>query len=329
MFNRQLSAMTELVGSDRGETARNTARGIAAEFHRFAEAVEATRAPAWSHVHAWTVHREELLSRAGLEDPYREAKERENRLALAALPAVWAAIRAGRDDRTRLRRALATTLLGNRFDSGSPLIHGPGNGETTDMAARALALSLEPWLHDDADPLAALLQARPGNAILLVDNAGPDFVCGALALALEFHAHGWGVVLAANERPSLNDVTAAEAEALLRQAAQLDPDLGQAVASGGVRVLSTGNGLPGLDLRDVSPALASAGLESDLLVFIGQGRAIETNWRTRLAQRALRVATLKDPMVAGVLGGELLSSVVELRAPGGDAPGAEMSPGHY
>ena len=146
MFDRQLSTMAELVGTYRGERMRSAAHDVRTAFQSFVESVEVTRLPAWSQVHAWTIRREELLARAGLEDPYREIKDRENHAALAALPSVLSTIRSGRDDDERLRRALAATLLGNRFDFGSPLIGAIDAGDPAEMATRTLVLTAETWL---------------------------------------------------------------------------------------------------------------------------------------------------------------------------------------
>ena len=42
--------------------------------------------------------------------------------------------------------------------------------------------------------------------------------------------------------------------------------------------------------------------EAEILMIIGQGRAVETNWSTALSVPWARVATVKDPSVAGVIG---------------------------
>ncbi len=57
----------------------------------------------------------------------------------------------------------------------------------------------------------------------------------------------------ANRGPTINDITAAELEPLLRMAAQLDPLLGEAVASGSLRVVCSGSDLPVIDLTQVGP----------------------------------------------------------------------------
>ena len=79
--------------------------------------------------------------------------------------------------------------------------------------------------------------------------AGPG--AGMLPLARELIKNGTFVVLAANEVPALNDITAAELQVLLNDAAQLDKLLGRAVEEQVITVVSSGNSLPIIDLTKV------------------------------------------------------------------------------
>ena len=76
-----------------------------------------------------------------------------------------------------------------------------------------------------------------------------------LPLARELLKRGTAVVLAANELPSINDMTAAELEALLPQICSLDAILCKAVSSQRLRVVSSGSGLPVIDLSQVGVVL--------------------------------------------------------------------------
>ena len=122
------------------------------------------------------------------------------------------------------------------------------------------------------------------------------------------------VVLAVNERPALNDVTEPEALALLTAACERDALLETYVDRGLVSVISTGNGTPGIDLRRVAPAVND--VRADLVVLEGQGRAIESTWNAVLERPALRVATIKSPLVAKRLGREAFDPVVDVRRAG-------------
>lgn len=72
-----------------------------------------------------------------------------------------------------------------------------------------------------------------------------------IPLARELIKNGTFVVLAANEVPALNDITAAELQVLLKDVAQLDKLLGRAVEEQVITVVSSGNSLPIIDLTKV------------------------------------------------------------------------------
>ena len=79
---------------------------------------------------------------------------------------------------------------------------------------------------------------------------------GMIPLARELIKNGTFVVLAANETPALNDITAQELQVLLKDCAQLDKLLGRAVQEQVISVVSSGSSLPIIDLTKVhSPVL--------------------------------------------------------------------------
>ena len=55
------------------------------------------------------------------------------------------------------------------------------------------------------------------RAVLFVDNAGAEVLLGMLPLARQLLRRGTEVVVAANSLPAINDITAAELDALLPQ----------------------------------------------------------------------------------------------------------------
>lgn len=195
-------------------------------------------------------------------------------------------------------------------------------------------LKPRPWVVDDLDAAVAALADPTRYArhiVMLVDNAGSDVVLGMLPLArmlLESRPQ-CTVVLGANALPSINDVTAAELIAVLDRAAALlgeaDPlaqargcvtscvkthrFCTQAWSRKRLRVVSTGNGLPVIDLTRVSAELCAAAEGAQLLVLEGMGRAIETNLHARATCDLLKLGMVKHPEVADMLGGELLDCV--------------------
>ncbi len=81
--------------------------------------------------------------------------------------------------------------------------------------------------------------------------------CGAgiLPFARELLRAGTRVTLAANETPSINDVTAAELRHILALAAEADQTLGRAAAEQMLQLVSTGTDMCVIDLRQVRGTL--------------------------------------------------------------------------
>jgi damage-control phosphatase, subfamily II, stand-alone protein len=83
-------------------------------------------------------------------------------------------------------------------------------------------------------------------------------VCaGMLPFARELVKGGTEVVLAANEVPSINDITARELRPLLQRAGEGDAVIGRAVAEGVLRCVSSGSADPVIHLGQVSGGGAS------------------------------------------------------------------------
>ena len=123
------------------------------------------------------------------------------------------------------------------------------------------------------------------------------------------------VVLAANERPSINDITAAELRPLLTATAALDPLIDRALAERALRVVSSGNDLGVIDLRRVSPEICAEAADGcDLVILEGMGRGIETNLYARLSVDAAKLAMVKHPEVAALLGGRMYDVVCKFDA---------------
>ena len=70
-------------------------------------------------------------------------------------------------------------------------------------------------------------------------------------MARELIKNGTFVVLAANEVPALNDITAAELKVLLKDCGKIDKLLGRAVDEQVITVVSSGSALPIIDLTKV------------------------------------------------------------------------------
>jgi uncharacterized protein with ATP-grasp and redox domains len=134
-----------------------------------------------------------------------------------------------------------------------------------------------------------------------------------LPLARELVRRGTTVVLAANEVPAINDITAAELEALLPRISAADHVLCKAIATRRLVVVSSGSDLPVIDLRRVSSELAAACMDADLVVLEGMGRSIETNLNVRMAVDWMNLGMVKHPEVAAAMGGRMYDVVCQFR----------------
>lgn len=255
--------------------------------------------------------RDATLRRHGLRDPFAHIKARENASAARLYPRVVRALRA-RANPDKWLHLVKSVFAGNVFDLGSAATMHLA-GEPTDFLKMVEDLRPRPWLVDDFDALEADLSAAPpskwAKAVILVDNAGSDFILGVMPLARELALGGTRIVLAANELPSLNDITADETASIIGQLAAIDDDLATLVEGRMFEVVSTGNTSPLIDLADVSAELNEAAADADLLVLEGMGRAIESNLDAAFKVDALHLAMLKDEAVARRIGGEVYDCV--------------------
>jgi len=97
--------------------------------------------------------------------------------------------------------------------------------------------------------------AKCGHVGLLKEpssNAGECFWhAGMLPFARELLKRGTVVVLAANEVPSINDITAVELRSVVQLAAMFDKVIGRSLVEGVLYVVSTGTSMPVIDLSKV------------------------------------------------------------------------------
>ena len=316
--------------------------------------------------------RDRALRDLGFEDCFLDVKTAENARALATLPAVLREMDAIRDPGARIEALVRGVFAGNVFDLGaaaSAARHADGDGG---FEATRAGLKRRPWCVDHLDAFRDAWLASATDftkkktddvssetsrvvsfpspwkkCVLFVDNAGADVVLGMLPLCRELLRGGAEVVLAANERPSINDVTARELRALLPRVAEAERFSGFSGGSGAfgaverneneftkneneftklgvfqraldantLVVVSSGSDLPVIDLSRVSAELVDAARGADLVVLEGMGRGIETNLFARFACDALNLGMVKHPEVAQCLRGTLYDCVCRFARP--------------
>ncbi len=262
--------------------------------------------------------RERALRNAAIADPYVTAKDDENRSALQLLPEVIEDVDA-LSEAERWTAVVKGVFAGNIFDLGAAETAKLFQlGELGFFSTRK-KLKPRPWLIDDLDKWAARLQAEGSYraACVFVDNAGSDVVLGMIPFVRELLKRGTTVVLTANATPALNDITHQELTPLVHDIGRWDDLVGHALRDRRLLLISSGNGLPLIDLTHVSGVLAQAveRLDVDLVVLEGMGRAIESNFSARFACDCLKVAMVKDHGVARALGGSLYDLVFKFESP--------------
>jgi uncharacterized protein with ATP-grasp and redox domains len=250
--------------------------------------------------------REVALREHGIGDPFACLKARENRLAIDCYPRTiesYASL-TGRDKWLALARGV---FAGNLFDVGSPAgMEAPD--VPPDFFRSIDNVKPRPWLFDDFDEFHAKIGVWK-KAVVFIDNAGSDFILGLMPLVKELAIGGTSIVLAANELPSLNDLTATEAQTCLDELISIDPELADLAATGKFEVVSSGNDLPLIDLTHISDELDAAADRADLVILEGMGRGVESNLDTVFNVDALHMAVLKDTQVTKHVGGQLLDCI--------------------
>ena len=262
--------------------------------------------------------REKVLREHRLNNPFGHVKTRENNTAAKLYPQAVKKLHA-MEGSAKWLHLVECVFAGNIFDMGSPMTLQLA-AQPTDFLQAVEDTKPRPWLVDDFDRLAKDLPDAPptkwSKAVIFVDNAGSDFILGVMPLARELALYGTKVVLAANEVPSLNDMTADETVAVVEQLAVEDADLSALVQAGMFEVVSTGNDIPLIDLSNVSDELNAAAADAELVIIEGMGRAVESNFDAKFKVDSLHLALLKDPAVAARVGGEVYDCICKYQPAG-------------
>ncbi|XP_050042906.1 4'-phosphopantetheine phosphatase isoform X2 [Dermacentor andersoni] len=273
--------------------------------------------------------REHCLLEFDFPDPYFQQKRMENEAALQLLPSRLSQLDAmGWRER---QEALVTGLLaGNVFDWGAKEVARLLNSGSFGFSEAHCHLQERPWLQDDLDAWVERLEKGPVHkcAAIFVDNSGMDVLLGVLPFARELLSRGTKVLLCANTRPALNDVTHQELQILVQRVAEsVCPRLREALVQGHLQVLDSGQSSPCLDLSriNVEVAMRMRELGTDLVVLEGMGRAVHTNLEARFCCEAIKAAVIKNHWLAQRLGGAMFSVIFRYETPESHQESAEST----
>ncbi len=263
---------------------------------------------------ALTQYRDQLLRQYGFNDPFHDLKQRENDRALAELPAVLHEIDQSNFE-TLPERMARGLFAGNLFDMGSHAAIAAFEKAGDGFAAACERVKSRPWPFDGLDDWCdRFLTGKYDKCLFFVDNAGPDILLGVLPFCRWLLESAVEVVLAANGTPSLNDITVDELHALLDRVGQIDATLRDHVRTRQLRVVESGCTSPLIDLRHLTDACCAEARDANLLVLEGMGRAVESNFHTAFAVDCLKIALVKDEMVARSIGVELFDPIFRFDA---------------
>jgi type II pantothenate kinase len=287
--------------------ARSCEAELDAKFDEFVRNPEAFGRVTILRLDEW---RDELLRKHLFNDAFAELKHRENAKMLPLLPKVCAQLDS-MSGRAQVLAMVKGVFAGNIFDMGADATAKAFLNQSPDFFTTRDNLTPRPWLIDDFDALADRLESRRHHkAVFFIDNAGSDFLLGALPMMRWLAMRGTQVVLAANERPTLNDMTIHDVNAWWGRIIEAEPSLAQLP----IQRVSSGTGEPLIDLSKVSDELNAASEDADMVILEGMGRGVESNLDAQFNCDALNVAMLKDVAVSKRVGGKVFDVVCQFRA---------------
>ncbi|XP_006364340.1 uncharacterized protein At2g17340 isoform X1 [Solanum tuberosum] len=253
--------------------------------------------------------REQVLRELGFRDIFKKVKDEENAKAISLFEDVVHLNDAIEDEAKRMENLVKGIFAGNLFDLGSAQLAELFSRDGISFLASCQNLVPRPWVIDDLDTFITKWSRESWKkAVIFVDNSGADIILGILPFTRELLRHGTQVILAANDLPSINDVTYPE---LVEIISKLKDEQGKLVGvdTSNLLVANSGNDLPVIDLTGISQELAYLASDADLVILEGMGRGIETNLYAQFRCDSLKIGMVKHPEVVEFLGGRLYDCV--------------------
>ncbi|XP_021811489.1 uncharacterized protein At2g17340-like [Prunus avium] len=253
--------------------------------------------------------REQVLRELGFKDIFKKVKDEENAKAISLFENVVDLSDAIEDEGKRLENLVRGIFAGNIFDLGSAQLAEVFSKDGMSFLASCQNLVPRPWVIDDLDDFKLKWSKKSWKkAVIFVDNSGADIILGILPFARELLRRGTQVVLAANDLPSINDITYPELIEIISKLKDNEGKL-KGVDTSNLFIANSGNDLPVIDLSRVSQEIAYLASDADLVITEGMGRGIETNLYAQFKCDSLKIGMVKHPEVAQFLGGRLYDCV--------------------
>ncbi|XP_027365183.1 uncharacterized protein At2g17340-like isoform X2 [Abrus precatorius] len=255
--------------------------------------------------------REQVLRELGFRDIFKKVKDEENAKAISLFENVVRLNDAIEDEGKRLESLVRGIFSGNIFDLGSAHLAEVFSRDGMSFLATCQNLVPRPWVIDDLDTFKMKwIKKSWKKVIIFVDNSGADIILGILPFARELLRRGSQVILAANDLPSINDVTYTELVEIISMLKDEEGCL-MGVDTSNLLIANSGNDLPIIDLTRVSQELAYLANDADLVILEGMGRGLETNLYAQFKCDSLKIAMVKHPEVAEFLGSRLYDCVIK------------------
>ena len=257
---------------------------------------------------------QEKLIAHGIPDPFEKTKARENEACLPLYPRVVAELDSHANEREaarcfRHRRRSLPAISSTSARPGHhqnvrrkipPRLPRRPQRPQTPLARRSLRR------HGHPHPVSPTCHKQ---ALFFLDNAGSDCILGVIPFCRLLAQRGTRVVLAANRLPALNDMTIAELRQWLPRLAALDPVLDQLIREDRITTIDSGGTAPLIDLREISEAVNAEAARTDLLILEGMGRGLESNFEAKFTCDSIKLAMIKEEIVAVRHGGKNFDTV--------------------
>ena len=237
----------------------------------------------------------ETLSDFNIVDPYLKLKAKENISASRHYHRLITAH--DKLPNKQLIKVLTQGIFaGNIFDMGQKeIIDKMARDGGLDFYKTMDELPPRPWCVDHFDQWSQYyLSGEIKRVMMFVDNAGADFILGCLPMARQLAKGGATVYIVANDHPAINDMTVNECQTVLEALTRDDEMLSFLLQTNRIQVIGDGGHLPQVKLDDISETCNAVTTGVNLLIFVGMGRALETNYHALFKCPTLKLAMLKS-----------------------------------